>query len=490
MYTNNKSIISKILSKIFAIIMLLSIVITIIVSVNAEGVPQRQSQDVSNVLDDTMSQLANTVKEPTFGTLAGEWTVFSLARGGYYNKVNPYFTNYYNRIVETVNKTAASVNMNGALHKNKSTENSRLIVALSAIGKDATSVGNWNLVEAYSKNGLNWIKKQGMNGTIWTLIALDSNNYATSDGTIRQQCVDSILSLQHKDGGWSLMTNITLPSNVDITCMTLTALYPYRNQPEVTEACKEAIAWLSDNQLDSGGFPYGNGETSESCAWAIVALTTWGINPDTDIRFIKKGKSAVDNLLSYYVEADKMFAHQGKESNAMATDQACYALVAYDRFLKGKTLLYDMSDAFKNNDDNKYVEQVESQNINTQNKDIQKNDSKNNDGKKEYTKNNITSGISDNKTAVQASEIKSSQNNVSDTSKNDNINKYEEENNDNQQGIAENEGGSEITEKKTSNKKSSDRGSNKYWPIYVILIGIIISGLVFMLKTFRWGKKQ
>ena len=98
----------------------------------------------------------------------------------------------------TVNTTAASVNLNGALHKSKSTENSRLIVALSAIGKDATSVGDWDLVEAYSANGFSWIKKQGLNGTIWALIALDSNNYETSDETIRQQCVDAILAAAEK----------------------------------------------------------------------------------------------------------------------------------------------------------------------------------------------------------------------------------------------------------------------------------------------------
>ena len=304
----------------------------------------REPQDVSAVLNATLAQLATTVKAPSFGTNAGEWTVFSLARGEYFTKNNVYFTDYYDRIVDTVNETAASVNLNGALDKNKSTENSRLIVALSAIGKDATSVGNWNLVEPYSKNGINWIKKQGINGTIWTLIALDSGDYVTSDPTIRQQCVDSLLDARHNDGGWSLITAKAQPSNVDITCMTLTALYPYRNQPAVAEACAEAIEWLSDAQLSTGGFPYGNGETSESCAWAIVALTTWGINPDTDARFVKNGKSAVDNLLTYYVEADRMFAHQGKESNAMATDQASYALVAYNRFIKGKTALYDYSD--------------------------------------------------------------------------------------------------------------------------------------------------
>ena len=316
------------------------------VTVAGQQVPEqpRLPQNVRSVLNATMNQLTLDVTAPTFGTNAGEWTVFALARGNYLAKNDPYFTDYYDRIVEIVNTTAASVNMNGALDKSKSTENSRLIVALSAIGKDATSVGNWNLVEAYSKNGINWIKKQGMNGTIWTLIALDSNNYVTSDATIRQQCVDSILSLQHDDGGWSLVTNKVQPSNVDVTGMTLTALYPYRDQPAVAEACAEAIAWLSEAQLSTGGFPYGNSETSESAAWAIVALSTWGINPDTDPRFIKNGNSAVDNLLSYYLEDEAMFAHQGTASNNMATDQATYALVAYDRLINGNKSLFDYSD--------------------------------------------------------------------------------------------------------------------------------------------------
>lgn len=304
----------------------------------------RQPQSVSTILQDTMAQLAATVKEPSFGTLAGEWTVFDLARGDYFTKSDKYFADYYDRIVKTVNEEAAKVNMNGALHKNKSTENSRLIVALSAIGKDATSVGNWDLVEAYSANGINWIRKQGINGTIWALIALDSNNYETSDPTIRQQCIDAILYAQHNDGGWSLITEKTYTSNVDITGMALTALAPYRDQPEVAAAREKAIAWLSDAQLENGGFPYGVGETSESCVWAIVALTAWGINPDTDARFVKNGNSALDNLLSFYLEDEKMFAHQGTSTNAMATDQACYALIAYERFINGEANLYDYSD--------------------------------------------------------------------------------------------------------------------------------------------------
>ena len=309
-----------------------------------------QPQNISAVLNATLAMQAATVKEPAFGTNFGEWTVFGLARGGYYANDSKYFADYYERIVEYVNKTAPTVKkddvvMHGALDKNKSTDNSRLIMALAAIGKDATSVGNWDLVEAYSANGINWIRKQGMNGTIWTLIALDCGGYETSDPTIRQQCVDAILTAQHNDGGWSLVTVKTQPSNVDITGMTLTALYPYRDQPAVAAACEAAFHWMTESQLDNGGFPYGKGETSESCVWAIVAATTWGINPDTDPRFIKNGKSAIDNLLTYYLEDKAMFEHgRGAGANAMATDQATYGLVAYDRLISGKKALYDYSD--------------------------------------------------------------------------------------------------------------------------------------------------
>lgn len=298
-----------------------------------------KGQDVSAVLNATMAQLAATVTEPNFGTNAGEWTVLSLARGGYYAKEHRYFADYYDRIVEKVNATASKVNLNGALHKNKSTDNSRLIVALSAIGRDAKAVGNWDLTAPYED--FNWIKKQGINGTIWALIALDSNRYATTDPTIRQQCLDYILHAELEEGGWSLSgTNL----DVDISGMTLQALYPYRGQPEVSAAAERAFARLSRAQLSNGGFRYGTAETSESASQVIVACTTWGIDPDTDPRFVKEGNSVIDNLLSYYVEDEAMFAHQGTISNNMATDQACYALVAYDRLQKGKPSLYDFSD--------------------------------------------------------------------------------------------------------------------------------------------------
>ncbi|MCI7369392.1 MAG: dockerin type I domain-containing protein [Firmicutes bacterium] len=305
--------------------------------------------DYKTTLNETMAQLAATVTEPSFGTGAGEWTVLSLARGNYYDTGDKYFEDYYSRIEETVKEKAASVNLNGALHKVKSTENSRLIMALSAIGKDPTKVGGVDLVGAYSANGFSWIKKQGLNGPVFALIALDTYNYKTSDATIRQQCVDYILQAELANGGWALSGTTADP---DMTAMALQALADYADNSDVKDAAERGFAALSSIQKDNGGYASWGSVNSESIAQVIVACTAWGIDPSTDSRFVKSGGSAVDALLEFYVPDGKGFAHvlettggyAGGEVNAMATDQACYALVAYDRFVNNKNALYDMSD--------------------------------------------------------------------------------------------------------------------------------------------------
>lgn len=309
----------------------------------------KETTDYKTALNETMAQLAATVTEPSFGTGAGEWTVLSLARGGYYDTDSKYFEDYYSRIEDTVKETAESVNLNGALHKVKSTENSRLIMALSAIGKDPTKVSGVDLVGAYSANGFNWIKKQGINGPVFALIALDTYNYKTKDATLRQQCVDYILEKELSGGGWALSGTTADP---DMTAMALQALAKYKDNADVAAAAERGFKVLSDIQQPSGGYASWGSVNSESIAQVIVACTAWGIDPATDGRFVKNGNSAVDALLEFYVPEGKGFAHvlessagyAGGEVNAMATDQACYALVAYDRFVNGKAALYDMTD--------------------------------------------------------------------------------------------------------------------------------------------------
>lgn len=308
---------------------------------NSYTIKVHKAQNVSEILNDTLTKLANTVTEPKFGTGGGEWTVLSLARAGYFDKDSDYFKGYYDRIVDTVNETAASVNKNGALHSRKYTENSRLIIALSAIGKDAHSVGDWDIIAPLEDfDATVW---QGINGPVFALIALDTHNYKTTDTTIRQQYIDEILSKEIDGGGWSISGS----ADPDMTAMALQALAPYKNDQKVSAAVERGINKLSSMQKDNGGYASWGSVNSESTAQVIVACTALGIDPNADPRFVKNGHSAVDALLEFYDKdsTDLTFRHiMSGTGNAMATDQASYALVAYQRFIEGKNSLYDMTD--------------------------------------------------------------------------------------------------------------------------------------------------
>lgn len=303
---------------------------------------ESNGRDIKPVLNATMAALASAIPEPQFGTTGGEWTVLALARGGYYAADSEYFTAYYDRIVSKAAELSASVNQGGALHSRKYTENSRLIMALSSIGRDSTKVGDVDIVAPL--NDFDKTVWQGINGPIFALIALDTNNYQTEDATIRQQYVEKILSLELAGGGWALSGSSADP---DITAMALQALVNYRDQSAVADAAARGFEKLSAIQKDNGGYASWGSVNSESIAQVIVACTAWGINPDTDPRFIKNGNSALSALLGFYIEEEAKFRHTTDgASNAMATDQACYALVAFDRFVSQRNPLYDMTDAF------------------------------------------------------------------------------------------------------------------------------------------------
>lgn len=266
---------------------------------------------------------------PEFGSVGGEWKVLALARSGFYPTQSGYFSEYYAKIEKLV-----AANGSPKLHPQKSTENSRLIIALSSIGRDARSVAGFDLTAPLGD--FNYVKKQGLNGVIFALIALDCNkDYGMSD--IKSQCVDLLLSRECDGGGWALGLGA---AEADITAMAITALAPYR---KAAAAIERGVEKLSALQNANGSFSSGGVETSESCSQVLVALSTVGINAHKDSRFIKSGNSALDALCAFYVGGG--FAHMANGgANSMATEQAAYALCAYDRFLSGRSSLYNMND--------------------------------------------------------------------------------------------------------------------------------------------------
>ena len=274
---------------------------------------------------------------PIVGSIGGEWLTIGLARSG---RTVP--AGYYDNAVAYVKKNInAETNR---LDKNKSTDNARLILALTAISKDVTDVGGYDLLAGL--DDMKYIKRQGTNGPVWTLIALDSHDYTPAGSVTRDQLVETILSLQKDSGAWYInSTNKT--DDVDMTAMAIQSLAPYyETNDAVKTAVDKALTWLGTMQKADGSFAEmaGAASSSESTAQVLVALCAMGIDPTADARFAKNSFHVLDGLLTFYTGT--AFKHQASDATVdqMATEQSYYALTAYMRLVGGQTALYDMTD--------------------------------------------------------------------------------------------------------------------------------------------------
>ena len=133
----------------------------------------------------------------------------------------------------------------------------------------------------------------------------------------------------------------------DQTAMVLQALAPYRTQADVSAAIDRALNVLSGMQKDDGSFDAWGASSSESISQVLVALCALGIDPAKDSRFVRaSGAWLVSALMSFRVQTETglAFGHTNRTANYMATEQAGYALAAYERFLAGQPALYTMTD--------------------------------------------------------------------------------------------------------------------------------------------------
>lgn len=349
----------RLLSLLLALITALSLCVPVFATGgtgNGGGTTGETTTSVSTIVDamlsSTLAQEKAALTSPDFGS---EWGILGLARSGYLEKGSKYFNDYYTRVAAYASKATKNAQElgapAGALHLVKCTENSRLIIALSALGRDARSVGECDLTAPYEK--FSWIEGQGLNSVVFALIALDTVGYETKDTTIRQQCISYILGRQLSDGGWNYQEDAAA-SDPDMTAMSLQALANYQKQEKVQAAVSAAVGRLSAMQNSDGSYTSYEAVNSESISQVIVACAALGIDPHTDSRFVKNGKSAVAALLTFYNTEKRAFHHTMKDKDGnptdvdgMATEQAAYAMTAYQRLMNGKTSLYDMRDVAK-----------------------------------------------------------------------------------------------------------------------------------------------
>lgn len=312
----------------------LLLAIALLLALSACGAAKKTLADM---VRESAAYLTKTVPNPQVDGVGGEWAVLGLARADA-DVPDGYFEGYYQTLEQTLRDCG------GELSERKYSEYSRVILALTAIGKDPSDVAGYNLLMRlgdYDKTVY-----QGLNGPIWALIAQDSGNYeipqnpdASAQAT-RERYLQTILDAQLPDGGWAFSSDTAEP---DMTAMALQALRAYRGQPDVDAAIERGVACLSALQDSEGGYSSWGTANSESAAQVIVALTSLGISLD-DERFVKNEKTVLDALLCYR-DSDGSFRHtmDGKP-DGMATEQGFYAMTAALRAQNGKSSLYDMMD--------------------------------------------------------------------------------------------------------------------------------------------------
>ncbi len=270
-----------------------------------------------------------------------EWAVLAVARDG---GLSPEKAAMYYASVEATVKELKS----DTLDPTYATTNERVALAISAIGKDPQDVAGYNLLQPLAN--MDYINGQGVNAAVYALLAFDAKQYeipaakAGETQTTREGLIQKILDAQLSDGGWDYSG---IGADPDMTAMVLQALAPYcSSNAAVQAAVDRGLSALSAIQNPDGTYSSWGYTSSYSLAQVLTALSILKVDPLTDSRFIKNGRTVIDALGDFYVPGEGFKGNIDDTAVAAGANvQAAYALVAYQRYVGGRNSLYDMRDA-------------------------------------------------------------------------------------------------------------------------------------------------
>lgn len=287
--------------------------------------------DFKPVVEKCAEALMENNPSPSCGSPCGEWVVFDVILSKAEANEELYDT-YYQNLCDYITERE------GIISSTKSTDYSRVMLALSAMGKNVSDVAGYDLLEHYTD--IDVVTKQGLPGAIYALIALDSMDYEIYESAnfTRKDLVDYIMEKECPNGGWAIVGN---SADIDITAEAIQSLAPYMEDEEIKNAVERALNLLSEMQNEDGGFSAWGGENSQSVAEVLIALTSAGIDPRTDERFIKKNGWIGSFIMKYYL-GDGTFCHTLKMGyDEQATENCVKALIALYRFDSGLGGVYD-----------------------------------------------------------------------------------------------------------------------------------------------------
>ncbi len=334
---------------------LLIIALTVTMLMGAAGTSFAASvDDIDKVFTDVADSLYETMGDPGVDDI---WTLYGLTMAGYPvsdSDIDKFKTDLEEFVKSKDGKLTITTRNYGdgnivEIDSKQYSDYSKFVIICNDLGIDPTDVAGYNLVDPLAD--ITKVGAQGINGPIWAMIALDGCGYcfsreaivaAGNDLTTKKKMIDAFLKAQLDDGGWAWIGDKADP---DITGMVVRALASHKGErSDLDKALERAEEAMSNMQLENGDFATimetgaDPTATSESTSQIICALALLGIDPNTDEDFIKNGNTAIDGLLSYYVDGELGFKHidANPKANPLATCQGFYALAHYYKNIVNK----------------------------------------------------------------------------------------------------------------------------------------------------------
>ncbi len=312
--------------------------------------------------------LADTIFKKVFGdgqtvygieTPDALYVAFSLLRADY---KSDYFDKMYANVESQLKSLAdtGSVTVEGeakdeAVIAGKYPEftYAKIVLFVTAMGKDARNVGGYNLIEKMAQKSTYEASSEAYMLDSTMLLALDSGNYfppAGDDYITKDDLVNNIAAKMDDSIAQALQWN-----SVDSVAMALQPLYKYATDdilPEdassdraaVQEAYAKGIHFLESTQNADGSWSGYGTETNNvwTLAQIMTAMGQLRINPcsETDgTDFIKNGVTVLDDAAVFVdVENKKV----DDDLMSYQPEQLLRGLTAVIRAMEGKDSLYDV----------------------------------------------------------------------------------------------------------------------------------------------------
>ena len=312
--------------------------------------------------------LADTIFKKVFGdgqivygieTPDALYVAFSLLRADY---KSDYFDKMYANVESQLKSLAdtGSVTVEGeakdeAVIAGKYPEftYAKIVLFVTAMGKDARNVGGYNLIEKMAQKSTYEASSEAYMLDSTMLLALDSGNYfppAGDDYITKDDLVNNIAAKMDDSIAQALQWN-----SVDSVAMALQPLYKYATDdilPEdassdraaVQEAYAKGIHFLESTQNADGSWSGYGTETNNvwTLAQIMTAMGQLRINPcsETDgTDFIKNGMTVLDDA-AVFVDAENKKVDDDLMS--YQPEQLLRGLTAVIRAMEGRDSLYDV----------------------------------------------------------------------------------------------------------------------------------------------------